>query len=96
MDQGPQFGPGDLKILLARGKDSKKVTSKLIDYARPPNGSKNLFSSIETTSNTELVELWAYVRNGGKLKYTLDGLRWKSEFSSDGSGEGPPPGVFTL
>ena len=29
---------------------------------------------------------------GGKLKYELDGLRWKSSISDDGTGEGPPTG----
>jgi hypothetical protein len=29
---------------------------------------------------------------GGKLKYELDGLRWKSSICDDGTGEGPPTG----
>ncbi|KAG1658019.1 hypothetical protein FOA52_010260 [Chlamydomonas sp. UWO 241] len=96
MDQGPQFGPGDLKILLKQGA-ATKVTSKLIDYKRPPGGSKTLFNpATERTTTTELVELRCYVRKGGKLKYTLDGLRWKSEFTDNETGEGPPPGVVTM
>jgi hypothetical protein len=96
MDQGPQFGPGDFKILLARGSQ-KKVVSKLIDYKRPQNGSKSLFNpKADGSTSTELVELWAYVRKGGKLNYKLDGLRWTSEFSTDGKGEGPPPGIFSV
>jgi hypothetical protein len=95
MDQGPQFGPGDLKILL-KGGNPRKVTCKLIDYQRPSPRTKSLFNpAVETSTSTELVELKVYVRKGGKLKYTLDGLRWKSEFVQDGSGEGPPPGIFT-
>ncbi len=31
-------------------------------------------------TKTEVVELRAYVRKGGKLKYELDGVRWKSSF----------------
>jgi hypothetical protein len=49
--------------------------------------------SAEPLNKTELVELRVYVRQGGKLKYELDGLRWKSSLTAnDGSGEGPPPG----
>lgn len=33
---------------------------------------------------------------GGKLKYELDALRWKSSVCDDGSGEGPPPGIVTM
>lgn len=50
----------------------------------------------ENATKTELAELRVYVRKGGKLKYELDGLRWKSSISDDGSGEGPPPGIFTM
>ncbi len=41
-----QFGPGDLKIMLARGANKTKATSKLVDYARPP-GAKSVFSKGE-------------------------------------------------
>ncbi|WIA43694.1 hypothetical protein OEZ86_010126 [Tetradesmus obliquus] len=33
---------------------------------------------------------------GSKLKYELDGLRWKSSVCDNGSGEGPPPGIFMM
>jgi hypothetical protein len=55
-----------------------------------------LLPAAESPTKTELVELRVYVRKGGKLKYELDGLRWKSSISDDGSGEGPPPGIFTM
>eukprot|EP00877_Chromochloris_zofingiensis_P009355 jgi/Chrzof1/4673/Cz14g22100.t1 len=96
LDRGIQFGPGDLKILLERGSPTR-ATCKLIDYQRLPNGGKTLFNTAsESATKTELVELKVYVRKGGKLKYELDGLRWKSSYSDDGTGEGPPPGVFTM
>ena len=50
----------------------------------------------ESPTTTQLVELRVFVRKGGKLKYELDGLRWKSSYADDGSGEGPPPGIFTM
>ncbi|KAI8471661.1 MAG: hypothetical protein J3K34DRAFT_416367 [Monoraphidium minutum] len=96
LDGGIQFGPGDLKIPLARGAPAA-AKCKLIDYARLPGGGKSLFNaSGGEKQTTELVELRVYVRKGGKLKYELDGLRWKSSYADDGSGEGPPTGVFTL
>jgi hypothetical protein len=55
-----------------------------------------LLLAAESATKTELVELRVYVRKGGKLKYELDGLRWKSSISDDGSGEGPPTGIFTM
>jgi len=94
-DEGPHFGPGDLKILLRQGKDARKATSKLIDYARPPGGAKTVFHPDEG-GKAELTELRAYVRKGGKLKYELDGVRWKSSYAKDGTGEGPPPGIFSM
>jgi hypothetical protein len=60
-------------------------------------GGKTLFNKDkESSTTTELVELRVFVRKGGKLKYELDGLRWKSSYVDDGSGEGPPSGIFTL
>jgi hypothetical protein len=96
LDNGIQFGPGDLKILLQRGAP-KQAKCKLIDYQRLPGAVKNLFNrAAGEGQTTELVELRVFVRKGGKLKYELDGLRWKSSLSDDGSGEGPPPGVFSM
>lgn len=70
---------------------------KLIDYQKLPGGVKNLFNrEAGEGQTTELVELRVYVRKGGKLKYELDGLRWKSSYADDGSGEGPPIGIFTM
>eukprot|EP00199_Chlamydomonas_sp_CCMP681_P002952 CAMPEP_0119103750 /NCGR_PEP_ID=MMETSP1180-20130426/2127_1 /TAXON_ID=3052 ORGANISM="Chlamydomonas cf sp, Strain CCMP681" /NCGR_SAMPLE_ID=MMETSP1180 /ASSEMBLY_ACC=CAM_ASM_000741 /LENGTH=305 /DNA_ID=CAMNT_0007088329 /DNA_START=27 /DNA_END=944 /DNA_ORIENTATION=- len=96
-DFGPQFGPGDLKIpLVGRGNDpANKATSKLVDYARPPGGAKSLFAK-EEGGKTELVEMRAYVRKGGKLKFELDGVRWKSSLTDDETGEGPPTGIFGM
>ncbi|KAL6765096.1 hypothetical protein V8C86DRAFT_2461198 [Haematococcus lacustris] len=94
-DQGPQFGAGDFKVPLMRGRNATKATSKLLDYARPASGARSLFSP-EEGRTAQLVELRAYVRNGGKLKYELDGVRWKSSFTKDGSGQGPPTGVFSM
>jgi hypothetical protein len=69
--------------------------TQLIDYQKLPGGGRSLFNTAggESATKTELVELRVYVRKGGKLKYELDGLRWKSSISDDGSGEGPPTGV---
>ncbi len=41
-----------------------------------------------------LVELRAFVRKGGQLKYELEGVRWKSSFAPGGTG--PPTGIFSL
>lgn len=96
LGNGIQFGPGDLKMQLQRGSPTR-ATCKLIDYQRLPGGGKSLFNTAaESATKTELVELRVYVRKGGKLKYELDGLRWKSSVCDDGSGEGPPPGIFTM
>eukprot|EP00878_Enallax_costatus_P019515 GHUV01020589.1.p1 GENE.GHUV01020589.1~~GHUV01020589.1.p1 ORF type:complete len:228 (+),score=51.35 GHUV01020589.1:1454-2137(+) len=96
LDKGIHFGPGDLKILLERGTPTR-ATCKLIDYQRLPKNGKSLFNTAaESPTKTELVELRVFVRKGGKLKYELDGLRWKSYVVDDGSGEGPPVGIFTL
>lgn len=67
---------------------------QLIDYQKLPGGGRSLFNTGagESPSKTELVELRVFVRKGGKLKYELDGLRWKSSYADDGSGEGPPTG----
>jgi len=67
---------------------------QLIDYQKLPGGGRSLFNTAggESPSKTEAVELRVYVRKGGKLKYELDGLRWKSSYSDDGTGEGPPTG----
>mmetsp|Transcript_8632 Transcript_8632/g.21570 ORF Transcript_8632/g.21570 Transcript_8632/m.21570 type:complete len:100 (-) Transcript_8632:922-1221(-) len=93
MDQGPQWGPGDFKIPMAK-PTLNLATSKLIDYARPPGGkSKSIFAPGEG-GKTELVELRAYVRKGGKLNYELDGLRWKTSYKE--GGEGPPTGIVSL
>ncbi len=79
----------------SRSNPLSQVTSKLIDYKRVPKG-KSLFNpETESSSTTDLVELRAFVRKGGKLKYTLDGLRWTSEFTKEG-GEGPPPGIVSM
>lgn len=56
--------------------------------------SHNLYT--EEGGKAELVELRAFVRKGGKLKYELDGLRWKTSYAKDGSGEGPPPGILSM
>ncbi|KAJ9526552.1 hypothetical protein QJQ45_017680 [Haematococcus lacustris] len=69
---GLQFGAGDFKVPLMRGRNATKATSKLLDYARPASGARSLFSP-EEGRTAQLVELRAYVRNGGKLKYELDG-----------------------
>ncbi|WIA43695.1 hypothetical protein OEZ86_010127 [Tetradesmus obliquus] len=96
LGNGIQFGPGDLKMQLQRGSPTR-ATCKLIDYQRLPGGGKSLFNTaVESATKTELVELRVFVRKGGKLKYELDGLRWKSSVCDDGSGEGPPPGIFTM
>jgi hypothetical protein len=55
-----------------------------------------LLLAAESATKTELIELRVYVRKGGKLKYELDGLRWKSSISDDGSGKGPPTGIFKM
>jgi hypothetical protein len=158
LDQGVLFGPGDLKIPLARGNPRQAkckvraarqralrswggarppparrppaaltwppaplspphptlthdahaappppappppnpILAQLIDYQKLPGGGKSLFNTKAEKNTTELVELRVYVRKGGKLKYELDGLRWKSSISDDGSGQGPPPGIFTM
>eukprot|EP00775_Hariotina_reticulata_P011277 gene11276-11426_t len=96
LDQGLHFGCGDLKMLMQRGSP-RRATCKLIDYQRLPGGGKTLFNKDkESPTTTELVELRVFVRKGGKLKYELDGLRWKSSYADDGSGEGPPTGIYTL
>eukprot|EP00879_Flechtneria_rotunda_P005218 GHRR01005501.1.p1 GENE.GHRR01005501.1~~GHRR01005501.1.p1 ORF type:complete len:310 (+),score=72.49 GHRR01005501.1:1280-2209(+) len=97
LDQGIHFGPGDLKILLQRGNPTR-ATCKLIDYKPLPGRNKSLFNKEngENPTKTELVELRVYVRKGGKLKYELDGVRWKSSYADDGSGQGPPTGIFTM
>lgn len=97
LDNGIHFGPGDLKIQLQRGQPTR-ATCKLIDYQKLPGGGRSLFNTAggESPSKTEAVELRVYVRKGGKLKYELDGLRWKSSYSDDGTGEGPPTGIFTM
>jgi hypothetical protein len=68
--------------------------AQLIDYQRLPGNSRSLFNTAaEPGGKTELVELRVFVRKGGRLKYELDGLRWKSSICDDGSGEGPPTGA---
>jgi hypothetical protein len=59
-------------------------------------GGKCLFAAEEKSGRTLLVWLRAYVRKGGKLKYELDGLRWKSSYTDEGDpeGQGPPSGIF--
>jgi hypothetical protein len=69
---------------------------QLIDYQKLPGGGKSLFNKAAEGNTTEAVELRVYVRKGGKLKYELEGLRWRSSYADDGSGEGPPPGIFTM
>ncbi|KAF5837472.1 hypothetical protein DUNSADRAFT_4274 [Dunaliella salina] len=54
----------------------------------------NIPASTEEGGRAELVELRAYVRKGGKLKYVQDGLRWKTSYAE--GGDGPPTGIVSL
>lgn len=62
------------------------------DAAPQASAEKNENKKKWRAAPSSVSTLLVYVRKGGKLKYELDGLRWKSSYSDDGTGEGPPTG----